>query len=68
MTAGLLTAGAPVSNHRPPTQASRASSGPHQTHSALRAFTLTLPPARNVLWPAPSSSRSPTSPPLRGSS
>lgn len=45
MTAGLVAAGAPVSI--PPLSHSGLpglASHPHQTHSALRAFALTLPP------------------------
>lgn len=47
MTAGLLTAGAPVSTPPPPSpQAPQAlASGPLQTHAALGAFALLLPPA-----------------------
>lgn len=56
MTAGLLTAGAPVST---PPPSHSGFPGPslrsRQTHSALRAFALTLPPARNVLCPESSS-------------
>lgn len=58
MTAGLLTAGDPVSTVPPPTRPSGATRGPHQARSALGASAVTLSLARSVLSSAPCPSTS----------
>ena len=58
MTAGLLTAGDPVSTVPPPTRPAGSTRRPHQARSALRASALTLSPARPVLSSAPRPSTS----------
>ena len=56
MTAGLLTAGDPVSTVPPPTRPSGATRGPHQARSALRASAITL----SLAWPMLSSAPCPS--------